>query len=729
MHVISVTKEHNQTRRLFFETIFGSNEGFIGVAWAKMDKTFQEEYFYYPSQMDQLLEWINVNYHGKNLYFCPQLLVGPKRNKGSIKVCTCLWADLDKADPNVLKPAPSIVLNTSPTNWQGFWLLEEPIEPADAEEYSHRLAYRYKEYGVDQSGWDLSQLLRIPVTYNMKYQKPGSIPVVMVARQQAELRYTEEAFKSLPEVPGYEFTDIPLPKNLDKLDPDVILERHRLRLDSRVFILYHETPAEHYWSQALFNLEMLLLEANMSREETFVICLNSACNKFQRDDRPPIYLWRDICRASARFEARVKEVTGEGPRDLLTPEERAEAKKLETFVERYTAWAASRGDAAVQYHHAASIVALSTILAGVIRLPTSFGTVTPNIWVFFLGDTTLSRKTTAMDMIMDLLLVVDPDAVVATDVSIEGLLTGIASRPNRPSIFLRDEVSGFLDSIRKKDYLAGAVEALTKLYDGKYQKRLLRKEVIEIRDPILIFFCGGTRTRVLEILDVESILSGFVPRFIFVSAESNLDNYKPIGPMTDQQDRSRDVLIKELSDIKEKFTSEETMKLGDQVIVSKRTWEARLNQEAWNRYNKFEKDIVQFGLDSAAPEIFTPILDRLAKSALKVAVLLAAARAPSGDYVEVTTLDILKAISYAERWRDFSVDVGANVGKTVTEKRMDQILRTIQKHPNGISRSRIMQYFHLTARETDWLFETLDQRGLIRRVKPGRGEQVFPSGV
>jgi hypothetical protein len=190
---------------------------------------------------------------------------------------------------------------------------------------------------------------------------------------------------------------------------------------------------------------------------------------------------------------------------LLTDEERSLAEKSSTIVEEYIDWAKDLGDAAWQYHQAGAFVILSSLLAGSVRLPTSYGTVVPNLWFMILADTTLTRKTTAMDVAMDVIQEIDSDAVLATDGSIEGLFTSLSMRPGRPSVFLRDEFSGLLESMSRKDYYAGMAETLTKLYDGKFQKRVLRKETIEVRDPVLIVFAGGIRERVLGLLTHEHV--------------------------------------------------------------------------------------------------------------------------------------------------------------------------------------------------------------------------------
>src|ERR1035437_8263517 len=134
-----------------------------------------------------------------------------------------------------------------------------------------------------------------------------------------------------------------------------------------------------------------------------------------------------------------------------------------------------------------------------------------------------------MDLAMDLLAEVDDSIIMATDGSLEGLLTGLAARPGQPSIFLRDEFSGLLEAMVKKDYMAGMAELLTKLYDGTMQRRMLRKEVIEVKDPRLIFYAGGIKNKITSLLTYEQVSSGFMPRFIFITAESDLNKIKPVG--------------------------------------------------------------------------------------------------------------------------------------------------------------------------------------------------------
>ena len=289
-----------------------------------------------------------------------------------------------------------------------------------------------------------------------------------------------------------------------------------------VFRLYNEVPQED-WSGRLWRMMMLMFEAGMTRNEIYVIAQTAKCNKYDRDGREVMQLWADVCRAFVKHQEDLKTVLiPEFTKvDLVTDTEVKDAQKNDTFLERYITWATSLGDAAPQYHQAGGLVILSALLSGSVQLPTAYGNMYTNLWFMILADTTLTRKSTAMDISVDLLAEIDSDLIMATDGSIEGLLQGLSLRPSKPSIFLRDEFTGLLDSMTKKDYMSGMPELLTKLYDGKLQKRMLRKEIIEVKDPRLIIFAGGIRSKTQQLLTLEHVSSGFMPRFVFLTAESD----------------------------------------------------------------------------------------------------------------------------------------------------------------------------------------------------------------
>lgn len=722
-----VDGSYAEARKGFFQLIFGPCHGFISIATlAPRTRNWNEKFFEYPSQLDEMLLHIQGVAPSNNVYFCPMILMRPERKKETVDTCPTIWADLDTCHPDNLLVQPTVTLESSPGRYQAFWVLEESQAPEDVEPVNKRIAYHHAPQGCDKTGWDLTQMLRVPFTLNHKYGlRVGEAPVVLPIRT-VKSRFRVSDFKQYPVLGELDADKGSIAMGDLPTDPaDEIIGKFKMRINPQVWSLYQEEPkAGASWSEPLWNLLMLCLEAGMSREETFTVAKAAACNKYKRDQRPDIHLWKDVCRAFTRLSEnlqRMKVQLTDEPA-LITPEETEWAREQETFVERYIKWASGLGDAAPQYHVAGAFVALSSMLSGVVRLPTSFGTMIPNVWFMILADTTLTRKSTSMDIAMDLIGEVDEDILLATDGSLEGMFAGLTTRPGKPSVFLRDEFSGLLDQMAKRDYLAGMAELLTKLYDGKVQKRVLRRETLEVRDPRLIIYAGGIKSKTQEILTYDQVSSGFLPRFLFITAESDITKVRPLGPPTEKDNTGRDAIKAELIEINNWYRRQTSIRLnGVEVPGPAMIWDAKLTEDAWVRYNKIEGLLNRLGVGSVAPDVYTPVYDRLGKSILKVAVLLAASRQrPEGELV-VEARDIVHAALYGEQWRMYAREVITNVGKGKDERKLDTIFRQILRSGGaGLSRAALMSNYHLDARQADTVFTTLEQRGLIAAVRMGQ---------
>lgn len=128
--------------------------------------------------------WLETN-KAKNLYFCPLPFKEPKRSKNLVSRSRMLWSDIDNADP--YKVEPSILWESSPGRFQGLWLLPNVVYPEEAEKLSKRMAYYI---GADRGGWDLTQVLRIPGTPNLKYPEK---PVVKL------IHFKETLLRNIPQ--------------------------------------------------------------------------------------------------------------------------------------------------------------------------------------------------------------------------------------------------------------------------------------------------------------------------------------------------------------------------------------------------------------------------------------------------------------------------------------------------------------------------------------------------
>lgn len=701
--------------RAFLQVIYEGSEGIICLSTKRVDTgQWQDHYFGFPDELEDAVDFAATRGIENDLYFCPNILGSKSCHKNDVISSSCIWADVDEADPKEFTVQPSIIIETSPGRTQAYWLIGEPCDPDDTEAIARAVAY---ENTSDKNGWNRNRKLRVPLTYNHKYQPPKHVKLIDFSGDRYSLEKLKTAYYIGEDGPnptttgegGSTETDI------ETEDADDVLERYKLGINPRAFDLFNNEPATKDWSSSLWNLELLLIEAGLDDVEVFSVVRESACNKYKRDGRPEYDLWAEVQKARERSDeanntAPVQISTSSIVTPLLTEKQRDEAAHTEDLVQEYIEWAKKQSDAAWQYHQAGIFIVLSTLLTGSVTLPMSFGTMRPNMWFMILGDTTLTRKSTAMDMATDLLEEVDPDALLATDASIEGLLTQLSTRPGRPSLFLRDEITGLIESIQKKDYYAGMFETLTKLYDGKRQKRILRKEEIDIREPNFLFFAGGIKSRMMELLSFDHINSGFLPRFCFVSAESDTTKLKPVGPPTEKDKTFYNRMIVRLIHM-HKFFNHAKTEDGKRKI-----WEASLTDDAWYLYNQFEYRMVSDVMESTQKDVLTPIMSRLANSGLKAAVILASIDPNNKDEIVVDEAHLLRAFYFIEQWREYALEVVAGAGSSNDERKISQIMQLIEASP-GISRPELMRLTKMKPQEMDYVITTLQQREMISSSK------------
>lgn len=409
----------------------------------------------------------------------------------------------------------------------------------------------------------------------------------------------------------------------------------------------------------------------------------------------------------------------------ITFKRKGDSEPEETFIDRYVEYGWSVTDAPRQYHVAGGAIILSAIICPHVTLPAQHTKIRPNLWAMILAGTTVTRKSTSADLAVRTLgeVLSTDDYLMGTDGSPEGILTELQDRDGKASLFHRDEITGFIESATKKEYNAGILQALTSLYDGRQEKRTLRSGTITVKKPRLILWCGGIKSQMQEVLSIEHIRSGFIPRFIVVSGTTTSDQIRPIGPPVDMDeiDGIKAHIVEELYSIVDFWMPKpkvQQITLG--ATVTKRTVmqgerEMTATPEAWDRMRWLTFDAVKLGENSTSPDIYTPMYVRLADSIIKIAILLAGAR----KSLILEFNDICQAVRLSDIFLESATDFARGVEQSPDinpwEKKADKILKYIRdRHPNPVTRSEMMRLFHVKAKDIPDVEQTLIMRGHIK---------------
>jgi hypothetical protein len=181
--------------------IFGGERGYLCLFSGYRPESNQLEdtesrYFMFPNQVEEAARYAKgESAAGREVYSCAHLLTRRHRVKENAAPLAALYVDGDGAKVEAQMPEPTATVESSPGREQFWWALSEPVAPKEGEELNRRLAYAM---GADRSGWDLTQLLRVPGTRNRKY---ADAPMVVLAALSESTYEPAELDASVPRIP------------------------------------------------------------------------------------------------------------------------------------------------------------------------------------------------------------------------------------------------------------------------------------------------------------------------------------------------------------------------------------------------------------------------------------------------------------------------------------------------------------------------------------------------
>jgi hypothetical protein len=209
--------------------VFGGERGLLQV-WTGIRgehggiprESIKAAFFNYPQAAEAAADYAYEKAaEGREAFFCAHLLSGSRRIKENAGAVVCLWGDLDGAPIPNGKFKPTAVVESSPGRYHAYWRLTDAVPGEAAERLNARLAH---ETGADRSGFDLTQLLRVPGTPNNKYE---GRPLVGVLGLEGGRSYSPAELDRLlpqPQKPGVRHE----PDDAD--EPPVVLSPEALKV-------------------------------------------------------------------------------------------------------------------------------------------------------------------------------------------------------------------------------------------------------------------------------------------------------------------------------------------------------------------------------------------------------------------------------------------------------------------------------------------------------------------
>jgi len=180
----------------YLEMVFDGLEGYI-YSPIKTPDRWEQRFFEFPREEVQLKDWIRANALNPDadVYISPVVYSSPHAVKETFKASQVVWVEFDGDRyiefPSSI-PTPTAIVQTSlETHCHCYWQVEQ-INSNTLEDINRRLTFYLQ---ADQSGWDCTQLLRPPTTFNRKRDRP-----VLLASYSPVGKFSTPNFDGAPKI-------------------------------------------------------------------------------------------------------------------------------------------------------------------------------------------------------------------------------------------------------------------------------------------------------------------------------------------------------------------------------------------------------------------------------------------------------------------------------------------------------------------------------------------------
>lgn len=244
--------------------------------------------FEWPDDREDILKHLH-DHDGDELYFTPNRFLQESRVRQAVAEETTLWADLDEVDPITdidTGMSPSIAWESSPGRFQAIWLMDSMyIGASEGNGPNHRLT---AAIGADKSGWDTTQLLRVPgrPNHKPKYRAANDGEPVpgRLLWARANKIYGWQKFIDLPEAQAFDLSGEDVEESdLDGIDRHEVWARVRLKCSHTVrqymAMRSRDITKEFDRSEVLWQIERDLADAGCTIHEIIAVVRATAWNK------------------------------------------------------------------------------------------------------------------------------------------------------------------------------------------------------------------------------------------------------------------------------------------------------------------------------------------------------------------------------------------------------------------------------------------------------------------
>lgn len=700
----------------FWRHLFGGERGLLQVWTVKRDasgntsdETIASNNFAYPRAAENAAAWALAKAEqGREVYFCTHLLTRSKRVKENAAPVRTLWGDLDGAEIPNGNLKPTAVVESSPGRYHAYWRLEDAIPPEIAEQLNLRIA---REIKADPSGFDLSQLLRVPWTVNHKYEDKAAVRLVGLDGTRSYSAAELDEMLPKIELPTHE------PSADDGGEPPIVLTPEALK------VWRGEKPklkdnGKIDRSATLLNIGRVLFDAGANRrvvvegvrERDKALGLNKYSDNRDGGLREYERIWEKLEEDGRNSRLRI--IFGDRKDKPEDPPEADENSWPELADEALYGLPGDivRAIEPQTEAHPVALLANTLVAFGNASGIGAYVQVGPdmhnlNLDVVLVGETAKGRKGTSWGYVRNFYKAVDPswieERVMNGLSSGEGLIYAVRDytmkKNKKGEEVLEDE--GVLDKrllVHESEFASTLKVAnregntlsviIRQAWDGEKLQTLTRNSPMKATGAHVSIIGHITRTELLRHLNETESANGFANRMIWLMVRRSKE--LPFGGEWRTEDAAP--LVKRLKSA-----------LGFASSSVEICW-SKEAKEIWRR--------VYGPLSEGKPGLFGAVTGRAEAQVVRLAALYAAM--DESEHIRASHLEAALAL-----WEYAEASARYIFGDATGDHVADQITEALKANPGGLKKTEISAIFgrHKTADEINRALTLLQKAGRIRR--------------
>jgi len=389
----------------------------------------------------------------------------------------------------------------------------------------------------------------------------------------------------------------------------------------------------------------------------------------------------------------------------------------DNFISEYLEFGAATCDAYQEYHYSGAITLLSAAVGRKLVIKLKQGPIHPNIWSFNLGPSTISRKSTALAKMEDMLKVVCPYTAIPKSFSPEALIEFLSECP--VAYLVKDEVGQLLASMRKQ-YMEDVRDFFSEIYDNRDFRRKLRtgkrkdKTDFQITDPYIVQSYATTNTLFREYTTPLDLTSGWLLRFLYFAP-----NYKKPSMAFEVETGTEAELygrsLGRFSALHRLFSRIEETEIEIEPEAMKFYQEWQLSTENALMEENDEGSLAMWG--------------RLQVYALKLAVLFTVGKKGYQVGDKISLAYMTEAVRQVDEYfLPVGRSVAEEVGRAEQTNLQNKIIGTLERHGGKMKRPALLKSLHVRLKDISEALDALTESEEIeirKEVKEGRKTAIW----